>query len=33
MIERALAHDLNGSAKLDFEPVGLVCTIRAPLEF
>lgn len=32
MIERALAHDLQGSAKLDFQREGLVCTIDAPLE-
>ena len=33
MIERALAHDLQGTAKLDFQPEGVVCTISAPLEF
>lgn len=32
MIERALAHDLHGSAILDFQPAGVVCTISAPLE-
>jgi PAS domain S-box-containing protein len=32
MIERALAHDLQGTAKLDFQPTGLVCTIQAPLQ-
>lgn len=32
MIERALAHDLQGEAKLDFQPDGLACTISAPLE-
>lgn len=32
MIERALAHDLQGTAELKFEPTGLVCTISAPLE-
>ncbi|HYD73885.1 MAG TPA: PAS domain S-box protein [Candidatus Binatia bacterium] len=32
MIERALAHDLQGSAKLEFKPDGLVCTVSAPLE-
>lgn len=32
MIERALAHDLQGTAKLEFAPTGLVCTISAPLE-
>jgi PAS domain S-box-containing protein len=31
MIERALAHDLQGCSKLDFEPSGVICTIRAPL--
>ncbi len=31
LIERALASDLQGQAKLDFRPEGLVCTIRAPL--
>jgi PAS domain S-box-containing protein len=32
MIERALAHDLQGAAKLEFKPEGLVCTVTAPLE-
>ncbi len=32
MIERALAHDLQGHARLDFPSDGLVCTIDAPLE-
>jgi PAS domain S-box-containing protein len=31
MIERALAADLDGSAKLDFDPDGLVCRIEASL--
>jgi len=31
MIERALAHDLQGAAKLEFAPDGLMCTISAPL--
>ena len=31
MIERALASELGGSAKLDFAPSGLRCTIEAPL--
>jgi two-component sensor histidine kinase len=33
MIERALARDLQGTAVLDFQASGVVCTIRAPLEF
>lgn len=33
MIERALAHDLQGTAKLDFQPDGVVCVIDAPMEF
>jgi len=32
MIERALAHDLQGEAKLEFRPGGVICTISAPLE-
>ena len=31
MIERALASELGGSAKLEFLPNGLLCTIEAPL--
>jgi hypothetical protein len=31
MIERALAQELGGSAKLDFREAGLVCTIDALL--
>ncbi|HEY6916843.1 MAG TPA: HWE histidine kinase domain-containing protein [Allosphingosinicella sp.] len=31
LIERGLAGDLNGRARLDFEPDGLKCTIEAPL--
>lgn len=31
MIERALAHDLGGTVKVDFNPAGLRCTIEAPL--
>lgn len=31
MIERALAGDLNGAARLNFEPGGLVCEIEARL--
>jgi PAS domain S-box-containing protein len=32
LIERNLAHDLNGEASIHFEPDGVVCTIVAPLE-
>lgn len=32
MIEQALAADLNGSARIDFLPEGLVCKIRASCE-
>jgi PAS domain S-box-containing protein len=32
MIERALAADLSGSARLDFDPAGLVCRIDASLD-
>lgn len=31
LIERGLAGELNGTARLDFQPGGLVCTIDAPL--
>jgi two-component sensor histidine kinase len=31
MIERALAADLDGSARLDFRPDGLTCRIEASL--
>ena len=31
LIERGLAGELNGTARLDFQPDGLVCTIEAPL--
>ncbi len=31
MIERAMAQDLDGVAKLSFEPEGLVCTVSAPI--
>jgi PAS domain S-box-containing protein len=31
LIERSLAHDLNGSAQIKFAPTGLVCEITAPL--
>jgi Signal transduction histidine kinase len=32
LIERSLAHDLNGRAKIGFTPAGVVCTVDAPLE-
>ncbi|MBV8393954.1 MAG: sensor histidine kinase, partial [Alphaproteobacteria bacterium] len=32
MIERGLATELQGSARIDFAPQGVVCTIDAPLE-
>jgi PAS domain S-box-containing protein len=31
LIERSLAHDLDGTAKIRFEPNGVVCEITAPL--
>ena len=31
MIRRALAIDLGGQVRLDFEPDGVCCSIRAPL--
>jgi hypothetical protein len=31
LLERALAKDLDGVVKLNFEPTGLVCSIHAPL--
>lgn len=31
MIERALAHEIGGAARLKFEPGGVVCEIEAPL--
>ena len=31
MIERGLAAELGGTAKIDFRPEGLVCTVDAPL--
>ena len=33
MIERALAHELQGVARLDFQPDGVECVIRAPLRW
>jgi PAS domain S-box-containing protein len=32
MIERALAVELQGSAKIDYRPTGVVCAIDAPLD-
>ena len=32
LIERSLAHDLNGTVVIDFDPQGVVCTIEAPIE-
>ena len=31
MIERGLAHELNGTVHLDYLPSGLVCTINIPV--
>jgi PAS domain S-box-containing protein len=31
LIERSLASDLDGEVRIDFEPMGLVCTVDAPL--
>jgi two-component system CheB/CheR fusion protein len=33
LIERGLAQDLGGEARIDFAKTGVVCTIDAPLEF
>ena len=30
LIEQGLAREMNGTAQLDFEPSGLVCTIDVP---
>ncbi len=32
MIERGLAAELQGQARIDYRPAGIVCTIDAPLE-
>jgi PAS domain S-box-containing protein len=32
LIERTLAHDLDGEARIDYRPEGVVCTIISPLE-
>jgi two-component system CheB/CheR fusion protein len=31
LIERILAQDLDGEAKIEFAPTGVVCTVDAPL--
>lgn len=31
LIERSLQHDLNGKAKIDYQPEGIVCTITSKL--
>jgi two-component sensor histidine kinase len=31
LLERSLAHDLEGKVSMDFKPDGLVCSIDAPL--
>ena len=31
LIERSLAHDLDGGASIEFAPTGVVCKIDAPL--
>jgi PAS domain S-box-containing protein len=33
LLERSLKGDLNADVSLDFQPSGLVCTIRAPLSY
>lgn len=33
LIERGLAQDISGEARIDFAETGVVCTIDAPLEF
>jgi PAS domain S-box-containing protein len=32
LIERNLAHDLDGEARIDYRPEGVICTITSPLE-
>jgi PAS domain S-box-containing protein len=32
LIERSVAHELDGSATLDYRPEGLVCTLKFPLD-
>ena len=31
LLDRTLAHDLNGKVAMEFKPDGLVCSITAPL--
>jgi PAS domain S-box-containing protein len=31
LIERSLAHDLNGEVRIEYAPAGLVCSVEAPL--
>ena len=31
LIERSLAHDLNGEVRIKYAPSGLVCSVEAPL--
>jgi two-component sensor histidine kinase len=31
LIERSLSQDLNGIARIEFRPTGIVCTVDAPL--
>jgi two-component sensor histidine kinase len=31
LIERSLAHDLNGQVRIEYAPAGLVCSVEAPL--
>jgi two-component sensor histidine kinase len=31
LIERSLAQDLDGEAKIQFAPAGVICTVDAPL--
>jgi two-component sensor histidine kinase len=32
LIERSLAHDLNGQVQIEFAPTGILCTVDAPIE-
>ncbi|MER8442895.1 PAS domain S-box protein [Mesorhizobium sp. M1066] len=32
LIERGLKQDLGGEVRIDFDPAGVICTIKAPLE-
>jgi hypothetical protein len=31
LIERSIAYELDGDARLEYRPEGLICTISAPL--